>query len=355
MVDQELVGLLRRQFALDWNGIHGIAHWMRVRENGLKLAVLTGARADVVELFALLHDSKRQSDNRDLEHGRRAAQFARELRGSGLKLDDQGFELLAAACRDHSDGLTTGDVTVLTCWDADRLDLGRVGIKPDPAHLCTDAARDPKMIEWAYLRSLGGRELPVAPSGLLGRLRSALRGLGDVMQTTYYIASGFDWKAGDTISEETFRGSSHKTFFLPKIPHAHADNPDYLARRQTELRLEALRARDFPQLPSRRTALFLSKSEEDARTWARGIRNGYRLYALRPVRTKAVCEANCVWYNYAVELHKDPASENRRLFSEDADVEIFRSLKAYWENRITRPARVEILFEGTLRVARRVA
>jgi uncharacterized protein len=47
----------------------------------------------------------------------------------------------------------TGDITVLTCWDADRLDLGRVGIRPAAHRLCTDAARDPAMIEWAYRRS----------------------------------------------------------------------------------------------------------------------------------------------------------------------------------------------------------
>ena len=47
-----------------------------------------------------------------------------------------------------------GDATVLTCWDADRLDLGRVGIRPDPKYLCTPAARDPEMLASAYLRSL---------------------------------------------------------------------------------------------------------------------------------------------------------------------------------------------------------
>ena len=44
-------------------------------------------------------------------------------------------------------GATTGDITVQTCWDADRLDLGRVGVYPEPARLCTDAAR--RLIKWA--------------------------------------------------------------------------------------------------------------------------------------------------------------------------------------------------------------
>jgi uncharacterized protein len=64
---------------------------------------------------------------------------------------------LVTACKGHSDGLCEGSVTVLTCWDADRLDLGRVGIKPHPNRLCTDAARDPAVIEWVYRRSIGVR------------------------------------------------------------------------------------------------------------------------------------------------------------------------------------------------------
>jgi uncharacterized protein len=43
----------------------------------------------------------------------------------------------------------------MTCWDADRLDLGRVGIRPDPARLCNEAARHPKLLSEAYERSVG--------------------------------------------------------------------------------------------------------------------------------------------------------------------------------------------------------
>lgn len=65
------------------------------------------------------------------------------------------LEWLTLACCGHSEGLTAGaDVTVLTCWDADRLDLGRVGKRPDPRRLCTDAARGVEIISWAYARSI---------------------------------------------------------------------------------------------------------------------------------------------------------------------------------------------------------
>ena len=48
------------------------------------------------------------------------------------------------------------DVTIQICWDADRLDLGRVGITPHPSRLCTAAAKRLETITWADGRaSLG--------------------------------------------------------------------------------------------------------------------------------------------------------------------------------------------------------
>ena len=49
--------------------------------------------------------------------------------------------------------LTEADVTVQTCWDADRLDLGRVGTTSKAEYLCTDAGKDPDMIGWAHGRA----------------------------------------------------------------------------------------------------------------------------------------------------------------------------------------------------------
>ena len=146
---------LRREFRLDWTGVHGAPHWARVRANGLALAPATGARTDIVELFAFLHDFQRHNDWEDRGHGGRAADHAGDINGIHIDLDDEGLALLKQACEGHSDGRIDGDPTVLTCWDADRLDLGRVGIRPRAELLCTDAARVPEMISWAYERSVG--------------------------------------------------------------------------------------------------------------------------------------------------------------------------------------------------------
>ena len=60
-------------------------------------------------------------------HGQRGAELAAELRGTLFDLPDADFELLYEACARHTDGLTDADITIQTCWDADRLDLGPRG------------------------------------------------------------------------------------------------------------------------------------------------------------------------------------------------------------------------------------
>ncbi len=157
MLKPDLIKVLRVQFQLDWRGIHGAPHWARVRRNGLLLARGTGARADVIECFALLHDSQRLHDGTDRRHGARAADYVRRINDDYLFLDRSGLDMLAYACEFHSDGLMEADITVQTCWDADRLDLGRIGIRPDPQRLCTAAARDVGFLEGAYRRSTAWR------------------------------------------------------------------------------------------------------------------------------------------------------------------------------------------------------
>ncbi len=154
IVHPELVRFLRGRFRLDWRGIHGAGHWVRVRANGLRLAPLTGADATVVELFAVLHDVCRDDDGSDFDHGARSAELVPEICDQLLGIGREQAELLAFACRFHTHGGTEADVTVQTCWDADRLDLGRVGIRPDPRYLCTAAARRAEVIAWAHARSV---------------------------------------------------------------------------------------------------------------------------------------------------------------------------------------------------------
>ena len=155
LITQRLITFARNEFRLDWDGIHGAPHWSRVRHNGLILARHTGANTRVVEYFAFIHDLGRQNDDHDPEHGIRAAAIAESIAGDLIDLFAHELALLVEACSGHSDGQILADVTVMTCWDADRLDLGRVGIRPDPARLCNDAARHPELLSGAYRRSMG--------------------------------------------------------------------------------------------------------------------------------------------------------------------------------------------------------
>lgn len=140
-----------RGYVLPLHGYHGVVHWARVLENGMRVAEANGGDAEVVRLFALFHDSRRVNEDVDHGHGTRGGDLARSLRGTLVHLNDARFGLLYDACALHTDGHTIGDPTLLACWDADRLDLGRVGIVPKPELLCTDMARE--LLPWAHDRA----------------------------------------------------------------------------------------------------------------------------------------------------------------------------------------------------------
>jgi uncharacterized protein len=124
------------------SGIHGDAHWRQVADNGLRLAEQTpGADLRVVLLFALLHDVFRRSEDADPEHGLRAARFVADDDSLTEHLGADAVRELVEALAFHDDGLTSTKPTVGCCWDADRLDLPRVGITPEPAFMSTTAGQ----------------------------------------------------------------------------------------------------------------------------------------------------------------------------------------------------------------------
>lgn len=121
---------------------HGISHWDRVYENGKRL-LTPEVNPRVVGLFAYLHDSCRDDDGTDYYHGERAAEWIETLRGTYLRsLSDEEFAMLKDACRLHTLEHMTGNPTIDACFDADRLDLWRVGITPDPARLATEKGKE---------------------------------------------------------------------------------------------------------------------------------------------------------------------------------------------------------------------
>ncbi|HNW92899.1 MAG TPA: hypothetical protein PKM88_08325 [bacterium] len=142
-------------FGLGLNSVHGPDHWRRVDECACRLAPATGADLTVCRLFALGHDVCRNDDGEDRDHGRRAAAWLRTLAMLQGALDARQIEQLLAAVAGHTDGTVTGDPTIGTCWDADRLDLGRVGIIPAPQFMSTAAGK--------MLARSGVAGMPAAP------------------------------------------------------------------------------------------------------------------------------------------------------------------------------------------------
>lgn len=134
----------KKVFALNsaWTQ-HGPGHWLQVERNVIMLGEHTpGCDLEVARLFALLHDCRRENEGRDPEHGARAAEFAQELHDRGmLALDPGRLATLKYAMTHHNGGQVSADPTIGVCWDADRLDLPRVGTTPDIDLMSTQYGR----------------------------------------------------------------------------------------------------------------------------------------------------------------------------------------------------------------------
>ena len=139
----EVLDHLKSVFRLNWQGIHGLPHWARVMRYGLRIATREGGDPWVVAWFAVLHDHQRWDEGRDRDHGVRAADAmdAIQDRGWFSDLNATQLALIEEAIRHHSDGWVHSDPSIGACWDADRLDLVRLGIAPSHGLLSTNTAK----------------------------------------------------------------------------------------------------------------------------------------------------------------------------------------------------------------------
>ncbi len=137
----EIFERILSKYELPLKGIHGPSHWARVALYGQSICTRT-VDLKVVELFAMLHDSCRRTDGYCKEHGNEAADFVRELHSDGvLGLDEEQLGALASAVGGHVGGRIPVSETVAVCWDADRLDLGRVGMSTKKEYMSTAIGR----------------------------------------------------------------------------------------------------------------------------------------------------------------------------------------------------------------------
>ncbi len=122
--------------------VHGPDHWARVERNGIFIGEKVGADITVIRLFSLFHDSKRKNDGIDPGHGKRGAENAKNLRNKLFEISDDQFNNFYNACRLHTRQIHTNDVTMGVCWDSDRLDLGRIGMRPSAKFMNTTIAKN---------------------------------------------------------------------------------------------------------------------------------------------------------------------------------------------------------------------
>lgn len=130
---------------------HSFSHWQRVEKIGLKIADQNGADKELISLFAYLHDARRETENTDNNHGKRALILLNELiKDKLINISGEKYQKLSYALANHTgDKVQSDDLTVRTCWDADRLDLWRVGKIPDPKRLFTDYGKTQEMRDFA--------------------------------------------------------------------------------------------------------------------------------------------------------------------------------------------------------------
>ena len=138
--NKELINQLQRDSKLFHSPIHGFRHWRTVEKNGLYLSQFNNGDPAVISHFAYFHDCMRVNEHRDDGHGKRGGEYALKVRDL-IDLNDEQLQTLYRACSGHTGGRNPSCDTISCCWEADRLDLRRVGIELDLRWLYSDAAK----------------------------------------------------------------------------------------------------------------------------------------------------------------------------------------------------------------------
>lgn len=137
---------------------HGIYHWARVIQNGRLIAEQNKANINILIAFAFFHDCQRMNEESDPEHGLRGGTYMLQFE-KDLHLTKEEISKVFEACEGHTDILFHHDKDISTCWDADRLDLMRVGIYPNPDKLNNEEAKNSGLISYLSKIAFNNTEL----------------------------------------------------------------------------------------------------------------------------------------------------------------------------------------------------
>jgi uncharacterized protein len=128
-----------------YSEIHGRSHYANVMAAGLELAQHYHVNPKILKYFAYLHDSCRENENYDPWHGPRAADYVAKNKHL-IDLGPDELVELQSACYYHTSAKpwdnTTYSIVEQICFDADRSDIGRIGVEVDPLYLFTSRARE---------------------------------------------------------------------------------------------------------------------------------------------------------------------------------------------------------------------
>ncbi len=146
IIPQDVVFDVLEQYRFDlMESEHAVLHWGRVIENGFWLAERNGADKSVIVAFGIFHDCRRENEFEDPEHGPRGGEFLR-ANGDRINISTDALNKAVKACEGHTHILHTDDIDIATCWDADRLDLMRVGIYPELKYLNNTSLIDDEVL-----------------------------------------------------------------------------------------------------------------------------------------------------------------------------------------------------------------
>ena len=119
--------------------LHGISHLRRVSILSGRLASAVGEDVEAAVVMGFLHDCARTDDKAGDGHAHDSSVLARCLLGRFYPHLDA--DRICHAIARHADGEVTDDGLAACLWDADRLELKRIGREIDLDLLSTEVAR----------------------------------------------------------------------------------------------------------------------------------------------------------------------------------------------------------------------
>ena len=136
---QQVEARCRPSCLCDGLGLHGIPHLRRVASTAGRLAAAVGEDVEAAVIAGFLHDCARVHDGGGTRHAHDSADLAKEILATFYPHVDS--DRLCDGIAHHADGTVTDDPLIGSLWDADRLDLIRLGRETRPHLLSTGLAR----------------------------------------------------------------------------------------------------------------------------------------------------------------------------------------------------------------------